>query len=125
MEFPKDYRYTEDHEWAHLDGSTVTIGITHHAQSELGDIVFVELPDVGRELKKGETFGVVESIKAVSDLYAPVNGKVVEVNALLTEEPSTVNSDPHQQGWLIKLEVSDPATVNELMDATAYAGHVH
>jgi glycine cleavage system H protein len=120
MRFPNDMKYTNDHEWTRFEGKSATIGITDHAQSALGDVVFVDLPKVGRELKKGETFGVVESIKAVSDLYAPLTGKVTAVNSALTEDPSAVNKDPHQGGWMIKLEVTDPASAEDLMDAAAY-----
>lgn len=120
MRFPSELKYTQDHEWAKLDGGIATIGITDHAQSALGDVVFVDLPKVGRSLKKGETFGVVESIKAVSDLYSPVSGKVTGVNSALTDDPSTINRDPHQTAWLIKIEVTDPASLSDLMDAQAY-----
>ncbi len=120
MNYPKEYRYTKDHEWAHIQGSTVTIGITDHAQSQLGDIVFVDLPAVGRTLKQGEPFGVVESIKAVSDLYAPVTGKVTAANEALKTEPATLNQSPHEKGWLIKIELTDPMSAEKLLDAAAY-----
>lgn len=120
-----DLKYSEDHEWVRLDGSRATIGITYHAQDQLGDIVFVELPEVGRELKKGETFGVVESVKTVSDLYAPLSGKVVEANPVLQEsqsgfEPETINRSPYQEGWMIVVELSAPDEAAELLDAAAY-----
>lgn len=124
MRFPADLKYTKDHEWARIEGNRVTIGITDHAQSALGDIVFVELPAVGRVLKKGETFGVVESIKAVSDLYSPMAGKVTEINSGLPDDPSSVNRDPHGQAWLIKLEASEPAGSMDLMDSKAYETYV-
>jgi len=124
MNFPKELRYTKDHEWAKLEGNTITVGITDHAQNALGDVVFVELPAVGRELKSGETFGVVESIKAVSDLYSPIAGKVKEVNSKLPDDPSQVNQDPYHAAWMIKLEVKDPKAVNELMDAAGYSKFV-
>jgi glycine cleavage system H protein len=120
MNFPNDIKYTKEHEWAKVEGKIVTVGITDHAQSSLGDIVFVELPKVGRELKQGETFGVVESIKAVSDLYSPVTGRVVEINPRATEEPSQLNSDPYTTAWLLKIELTDNSSTSNLMDVTAY-----
>jgi glycine cleavage system H protein len=103
MNYPDHLKYTKDHEWTRLEGNQATIGITHHAQSALGDVVFVELPQVGRALKAGETFGVVESIKAVSDLYSPCTGKVLEVNQALLDNPALANQDPHQGAWMIKV----------------------
>ena len=124
MNYPNHYRYTSDHEWAELKGDLLTVGITHHAQDALGDIVFVELPKVGRTLKKGETFGVVESIKAVSDLYSPVSGEVVEINAALPGEPGSLNTDPHAKAWLLKIRPSNVSELESLMDAAAYSKHV-
>jgi glycine cleavage system H protein len=124
MRFPADLKYTKDHEWARVDGKTATIGVTDHAQSALGDVVFVELPAAGRVLKEHETFGVVESIKAVSDLYSPVAGKVLEANAGLSDDPSQVNKDPYGAAWMIKLELADPSSVSKLMDAAAYTKYV-
>lgn len=124
MRFPKDLKYTKDHEWAKLDGNTVTIGITDHAQSALGDIVFCELPQVGRTLRPHETFGVVESIKAVSDLYSPFEGKVIAVNTDLPNNPSEINRDPYGKAWMIKLELSDASAIRDLMDADAYTQYV-
>lgn len=122
MRFPAELKYTKDHEWLKLDGRTATVGITDHAQSALGDIVYVDLPKVGKELKAGDTFGVVESIKAVSDLYAPAAGKVVEVNSALSADPSQINREPHAGAWMIKLELaSEPAG---LMDSAAYTAYV-
>jgi glycine cleavage system H protein len=118
--FPAELKYTKDHEWAKIEGGKVTVGITDHAQSALGDVVFVELPAVGRALKKGDTFGVVESIKAVSDLYSPVTGKVMEVNSKLPDDPGTVNRAPHSDAWIVKIEVTDPSSLADLMDAAAY-----
>ncbi len=123
MRFPAELKYTKDHEWAKVEGKTVTVGITDHAQSALGDVVFVELPPVGRMLKKGETFGVVESIKAVSDLYAPVAGKVLESNSALPNEPSKVNQDAYGS-WMVKIELADPASTSDLMDAGSYQKYV-
>jgi glycine cleavage system H protein len=124
MRFPADLKYTKDHEWAKIDGNTVTVGITDHAQSALGDVVFCELPAVGRALKVGEAFGVVESIKAVSDLYAPVAGKVTAVNSSVVDDPSRINKEPQGGAWMIKLEVSDVGALKELMDAGAYEKYV-
>lgn len=121
MRFPAEFKYTKDHEWARIDGKVVTVGITDHAQSALGDVVYLELPKVGRTLKKGDTFGVVESVKAVSDLYSPVEGKVVEVHSALVDNPSTLNSAPHKDGWLVKIEVPSTDAIANLMDAAAYS----
>lgn len=118
MRFPNDLKYTKDHEWAKIEGKTLTIGITDHAQSALGDVVFCELPAVGRQLKHHETFGVVESIKAVSDLYSPATGKVTAVNSKLPDDPALINKEPHTGAWMIKLEVSE--LPQDLMDAAAY-----
>ncbi|HAR42096.1 MAG TPA: glycine cleavage system protein GcvH [Bdellovibrionales bacterium] len=120
MSFPNNYKYTKDHEWALVEGNTVTVGVTAHAASALGDIVYVELPEVGRTLKHGETFGVVESIKAVSDLYSPISGKVTASNAALVNEPAMINQDPHGKAWMVKMELTDASTLNNLMDAAAY-----
>jgi glycine cleavage system H protein len=117
---PKDLRYTKDHEWVRVDGDEATVGITEYAAGQLGDIVFVELPDVGRTLAQFATFGVVESVKAVSDLFAPLSGEVVASNAALAGAPELVNSDPHGEGWMIRLRLSAPGEVDELLDATAY-----
>jgi glycine cleavage system H protein len=117
---PLDLRYTKDHEWVRHEGDEATVGITEYAAGQLGDIVFVELPEVGRTLAQFATFGVVESVKAVSDLFAPVSGEVVATNAALTASPELVNSDPHGDGWMIRLKLSDPAQIEELLDAAAY-----
>lgn len=124
MNIPKEFKYTKEHEWASIDGKTVTIGITSHAQQALGDVVYVELPSVGRVLKKGETFGVVESIKAVSDLYSPIAGKVIEVNTTLPDEPAVVNHEPYAGGWMIRMELTDSTSAEDLMDASAYQNYV-
>lgn len=115
-----DLRYTKDHEWVKLDGDVATIGVTDFAANQLGDVVFVDLPAVGRAVEQFSTFGVVESVKAVSDLYAPVSGEVTEVNGALASKPELVNSDPYGEGWMIKVRVADPAQVGELLDAAAY-----
>jgi glycine cleavage system H protein len=117
---PTDLRYTKDHEWVRVEGDAATIGITAYAADQLGDIVFVELPDAGRALEQFAPFGVVESVKAVSDLYAPVTGEVTEANPELGPNPELVNSDPYGAGWMLKLRVGDTAQVDELLDAEAY-----
>jgi glycine cleavage system H protein len=121
MAYPDDLRYSKEHEWVRVDGSRATIGITSFAADELGDIVFVELPEVGARLSQFGTFGVVESVKAVSDLYAPVSGEVVEVNDALRESPELLNADAFGAGWLARVELADPAELESLLDATAYA----
>jgi glycine cleavage system H protein len=122
--YPSDYRYTKDHEWIKVSDSTGTIGITDYAQHELGDVVFVELPAPGAKITAGETFGTVESVKAVSEIYAPVSGEVVEANSALSDAPETVNSDPHGAAWLIKIKLANPAELSGLMDAAAYQAFV-
>jgi glycine cleavage system H protein len=125
-QIPKDLRYTPEHEYLKptADQSVYVVGITDYAQGELGDVVFVELPAVGRELGRMETFGTIEAVKAVSDLYSPAQGKVVEVNTKLADDPSVVNSDPSGAGWMIKLQVADPADVGKLLDAAGYGSHL-
>lgn len=122
METPDDLRYSEEHEWVRMDGDIATIGITAYAQDSLGDIVFVELPAVGRTLATDEGFGVVESVKAVSDVYSPVPGEIVEVNKDLETAPEHVNNAPYQDGWMIRVRVSDKGAYDKLMDADAYTG---
>ena len=117
---PAHLKYTKDHEWAHVEGNIATIGITHHAQDALGEVVFVELPSQGKTLKKGDTFGVVESIKAVSDLYSPLSGRIVEVNSALSDEPGTTNQDPYRKAWMVKLEMQNPSEVQALLSAEDY-----
>ncbi|MFY0543968.1 glycine cleavage system protein GcvH [Brevibacillus sp. H7] len=124
MEFPKNLRYSEEHEWVRVEGNKAYIGITAFAQSELGDIVFVELPEVGATVKQDEPFGSVESVKTVSELYAPVSGKVVEVNGELETAPELVNSSPYEQAWMIVVELSDPSELDKLMDADKYEAMV-
>jgi glycine cleavage system H protein len=118
--YPDDLRYTKDHEWIRPQGDRGIVGVTHHAQAQLGDVVFVELPTVGRKLRAGESFGTVESVKAVSELCAPVSGEVVDVNAGLAKNPERVNSDPYGQGWMITLKLAEPAESASLMDAARY-----
>jgi glycine cleavage system H protein len=118
---PQGLRYTKEHEWARREGDTVTVGITHWAQEQLSDVVYVELPAVGRAVKQAEGFGVIEAVKTVSDMYAPVAGEVVEVNTALADNPGLVNQSPYEQGWIIKLKVKDAQELDALLDATAYA----
>ena len=117
---PADLRYTKEHEWAKLEGDKARVGITAFAQEQLGDVVFVELPKVGAKVTAMKTFGVVESVKAVSDLFAPLGGEVVETNTELTKKPETVNSDPYGAGWLVEIAPSDGAAAGELLDAAGY-----
>jgi len=119
MSYPADYKYTKEHEWIKVEGGNATIGITDYAQNSLGDIVFVELPKAGAGLTQGKTFGTVESVKAVSDLYAPASGTVTEVNQQLTDAPEKINTDPHG-AWMIKIKLSNPAEVNSLLSAADY-----
>ena len=121
---PETLRYTKDHEWAKLEGKRARIGITDYAQTELTDVVFVELPPMGKVVKQGETLGTVESVKAVSEIFAPVSGKVVEVNKALEEKPEIVNKDPYGEGWMVVLEASEPTRADSLMDAAAYRKHI-
>jgi len=121
MSYPDDLRYSKEHEWVRLDGTRATIGITSFAADELGDIVFVELPEVGATLSQFGTFGVVESVKAVSDLFAPISGEVIEVNEKLRDAPELLNADAFGDGWIAKVELADPTEVDGLMDAAAYA----
>ena len=120
MTVPTDLRYTRDHEWVRVDGDEATVGITQYAADQLGDIVFVELPDAGRALEQARPFGVVESVKAVSDLFAPVSGEVVAANGALTGGPELVNSDPYGEGWMIRLRVADAGQLDDLLDGDAY-----
>ena len=124
MNTPADLRYASSHEWVRLDGEIATVGISDHAQEELTDVVFVELPAMGRTVDAGDPTAVVESVKAASDIYAPVSGEVVEVNPDVEADPSLVNTDPYGKGWIFKLKVKDAAHVSELMDAAAYAGQI-
>jgi len=120
MEFPEELKYTEEHEWVMVADDVVTIGITDFAQDQLGDVVFVELPAVGTMVEAGKPFGVVESVKAVSDVYAPISGEVVEINEELPDSPETINTSPYEDGWMIKIKLSDSAELDGLMDADAY-----
>jgi glycine cleavage system H protein len=121
---PEGLRYTNDHEWAKLEGRGARIGITDHAQSELTDVVYVELPKAGKVVKRGEPLGVVESVKAVSEIFAPLSGTIVEVNRSLEDHPEKVNKDPYGEGWMALLELSNPAEAESLLDAAAYRRHI-
>ncbi len=123
-EVPESLRYTKDHEWAQLEGKRARVGITDHAQHELTDVVYVELPPVGKVVKWGEEVGVVESVKAASEIYAPFSGKVVEVNKALEDHPELVNQKPYADGWIVVLEVADPGESSSLMDAATYRKHI-
>ena len=122
--YPASYRYTKEHEWVSVEGASGTIGITDYAQAELGDVVFVELPKVGAQLKAGQSLGTVESVKAVSEIFSPVGGEVIETNALLSDSPEKINSDPHGAAWLVKIKLADPNEASGLMDATAYQAYI-
>jgi len=124
MPYPADFRYTREHEWIDAKGGVATVGITDYAQHELGDVVFVELPKVGARVEKGKSFGTVESVKAVSEIYAPASGEVVEANANLQNTPEKINTDPHGAAWLIKMRLANPADLNGLMDAAAYQAYI-
>jgi glycine cleavage system H protein len=124
MDLPENLKYTKDHEWIRVEGTTGTVGITDHAQGELGDVVFVELPAAGKGVKQGESFGTIEAVKAVSDLYAPVSGSVTEVNPELNGTPELVNKDPYGKGWMVKITLSNPDELKTLLDAAAYSAMV-
>lgn len=120
MHFPKDLKYTKEHDWARVEGNRIVMGITDYAQDELGDVVYVDLPEVGAEVEHMEPFGTIESVKAVSDLYSPVSGEVVEINTTLENEPELVNSDPYGDGWMLVVEMSDPSELDNLLSAQEY-----
>ena len=124
MGYPTQYRYTKEHEWIEAKGDAGTIGITDYAQHELGDVVFVELPGAGSKLVAGKTFGSIESVKAVSEIYAPANGEVMEANTALQNKPEIINSEPHGAGWLVKIKLSNASEVSSLMDAAAYEAYI-
>jgi len=121
---PEGLRYTKDHEWAKIEGKRARIGITDFAQDQLTDVVYVELPPIGKTVKQGEPIGTVESVKAVSEIFAPINGTVVEVNKALVDKPELVNKDPYGEGWMVVVEATEPAQANALMDAAAYRRHI-
>jgi glycine cleavage system H protein len=122
--YPENFRYTKEHEWVLLEGDTGTIGITDHAQKELGDIVYVDLPKVGAHVQQGKSLGSVESVKAVSDIYSPVTGEVIELNPLLADAPETLNQDPHGSGWLVKIRVAAPDDLKNLLSAADYQSYI-
>ena len=124
MNFPENLKYSKEHEWVKVDGDIVIIGITAHAQDELGDVVYVEAPEVGSSVDASGTFGVVESVKAVSDLYAPVSGKVIEVNSRLEDEPELINIDPYNEAWIIKVEMTDSSELDALLTSEEYSSYV-
>ena len=124
MGYPTQFKYSKDHEWIEVKGDVATVGITDYAQHELGDVVFVELPKVGAKVATGKTFGSVESVKAVSEIYAPASGEVTEANGALVQKPEAINTDPHTAGWLIKIKLANPAEVGALMDAAAYEAFI-
>lgn len=124
MSYPADLKYTKEHEWVRVEGDVGVIGVTEHAQEALGDVVFVELPEVGSEVVAHEQFGTVESVKAVSDLFSPLTGEVVEVNATLEDAPETVNTDAHDGGWMIKVKLADTSELNDLMSADDYVAFI-
>ena len=122
--YPTGYRYTKEHEWLNVEGSQATLGITDYAQQELGDVVFVELPKVGAQFKAGQSFGTVESVKAVSDIFSPVSGEITEINSALADAPEKINQDPHGAAWLVKIRLADPKETAGLMDAAAYQAYI-
>ncbi len=123
-DYPDAYKYSADHEWISIDGAVGTVGITHHAQDELGDVVFVELPEPGAVFARGAVFGTIESVKAVSDLYAPVAGEIVEVNDALMDAPEAVNDDPHGAGWMIRIKLDESSSADALMSSADYQQHI-
>jgi len=124
MGYPTQYKYSKEHEWIEVKGDVATVGITDYAQSELGDVVFVEVPTAGTKVTAGKTFGSVESVKAVSEIYAPATGEVVEANGALKDKPEAINTDPHGTGWLIKMKLANAAELGSLMDAAAYEAYI-
>jgi len=122
--YPENYRYTKEHEWVLMEGDTGTVGITDHAQEELGDIVYVDLPKVGTKVEQGKSLGSVESVKAVSDIYSPVSGEVTEINPALADKPEMLNSDPHGAAWLVKIQLSEPAQLEGLLSAADYQAYI-
>ena len=124
MGYPTQFKYSKDHEWIEVKGDVATVGITDYAQSELGDVVFVEVPAAGTKVTAGKTFGSVESVKAVSEIYAPATGEVVEANGGLKDKPEAINTDPHGTGWLIRMKLSNAAELGSLMDAAAYEAYI-
>jgi len=124
MNIPAGLRYTEQHEWAKEEGIFVSVGISDYAQGQLGDVVFVDLPAIGKRFKQHEVFGTIEAVKAAADMYCPVSGEIVEINTILSEQPDMINKDPYNAGWMIKMKMDDAAELTGLMDADAYEKHV-
>jgi glycine cleavage system H protein len=124
MNIPENLKYTKDHEWVKVEGNSATIGITDYAQGELGDIVFIDIDPELQEITKGESFGTIEAVKTVSDMYAPCSGKVIEINSALEDQPEIINTDPYGDGWIIKIEISDTSDLDELFDNTAYQAQI-
>ncbi|MEJ2543331.1 MAG: glycine cleavage system protein GcvH [Calditrichaceae bacterium] len=124
MNIPSELKYTKDHEWVKVEGDTAIVGITDYAQSELGDVVYVELPEDGAEVSMNETFGSIEAVKAVADLFSPVSGEVIEINESIQDEPEKVNQDAYGDGWMVKIRLSNPDELSQLMDASAYEKHI-
>ena len=124
MNIPENLKYTKDHEWLKIEGDEAYVGITDHAQHELGDIVFIEVETVGETLAKGESFGTIEAVKTVSDMFMPVGGEVLEFNEALTTKPEILNEDTYNNGWVIKIKITDPSEINELLDASGYGAHI-
>lgn len=120
MTFPETLKYTKEHEWVRIEGNTATVGITDHAQGELGDIVYVDIPDAGASVKQGDVFGTIEAVKTVADLFAPVSGTITEFNAAVNDAPEAINDDPYGAGWIIKVELSNPEEVGALLDVASY-----
>src|SRR4030042_4185188 len=120
MHIPAELKYTKDHEWARIEGDVATVGITDYAQSELGDIVYVELPEVGKKTKQADSFGTIEAVKAVSDLFAPLSGEIIEINHTLSDQPEVINKDPYGEGWLVKIKVSNKSAISILIDKSKY-----
>lgn len=124
MNIPSELKYTKDHEWIRVDGDLATVGITDYAQGELGDVVYVELPEEGTEVSMNETFGSIEAVKAVADIFSPVSGEIVEVNEAILDAPEKVNQDAYGSGWMVKIKLTDPDELSQLMDAAAYQKHI-
>lgn len=124
MNIPAELKYTRDHEWVKVDGNIALIGITEHAQSELGDVVFVDVPSDLTDVIKEQSFGTIEAVKTVAEIFAPASGKVLEVNSILSGAPETLNTDPYGNGWIVKIELTNPSEINELMDAEAYIAYL-
>jgi len=124
MSVPAGLKYTKDHEWAKIEGQVITVGITDYAQGQLGDVVYLDLPEVGVEVAQDDTFGTIEAVKAVSDLFSPVTGTIIEVNSLLADQPETVNRDPYGEGWMVKIKMSNPSELETLLDAQGYSQHI-